>query len=914
MNRIVLLASLLLSAFAGLAQKKTAGLVPTALSTEHRTNPLGLDAPKPRMSWQLTGSGRNLKQTAYALRVATDAGFKKKIWESGTVSSGESVLQAYGGPALTSGQRYYWQVRVTDGTGKTTDWSQPAWFETGLLAESDWKAKWIEPVQDSARVGGTPAPLLRKDFTLSGPIASARVYVTSHGYYELHLNGRKVGDEVLTPGWTVYPKRLQVQTYDVTTLLKPGANALGALLGEGWYRSRLGWENNVAFFGKTLGLLCQLHVRYANGREDWIVSDGSWTSTLDGPIRQNEIYDGESYDATREPAGWNQPGFGGTGWQPVREAQYPLNVLVAANSVPIRRIEEIKPIKLFRTPKGTLVADFGQNLVGWIRLNVSGPKGTTITLRHAEVLDKFGNFYLDNLRGAKVRSQYTLRGGGPEVYEPRFTFMGFRYASIEGWPGEPTPANLTAVVVHSAMTPTGTFECSNPLVNQLQKNIQWGQRGNFVDVPTDCPQRDERLGWTGDAQAFARTAAYNFDVAAFFTKWLQDVAADQGPDGAVPFVIPDVLKKSATFPTELTSAGWGDVAVIAPWTMYQVYGDRALLERQYPSMKAYVEYIHKKAGTANIWRGGSIFGDWLYFHPRETEHTLPDGHTDKDYIATTFYAYSTSLLAKAAEALGKTAEAAEYRKLFDSIKQTVNEQYVTPSGRIASDSQTSYVLALLFDLLPDAQRTKAAQNLVADIKARGNHLSTGFLGTPYLCHVLSDNGFANVAYDLLFQETYPSWLYPVKMGATTIWERWDGQKPDSTFQDVGMNSFNHYAYGAIGDWMYRVVAGLEIGKPGYQHVVIKPVPSEKLTYAKATYRSGYGEIASGWERANGVLTMNVTIPPNTTATVYVPAKTAEAVSEGDRPLTAGEGMKIGSVENGYLRLDVGSGQYRFAVR
>jgi alpha-L-rhamnosidase len=554
----------------------------------------------------------------------------------------------------------------------------------------------------------------------------------------------------------------------------------------------------------------------------------------------------------------------------------------------------------------------GQNMVGWLRLKVTGNKGTVITLRHAEVLDKFGEFYTTNLRAAKCQLTYTLSGAGEEIYEPRFTFMGFRFVEVTGFPGELTTDNLTGVVVHSDMAVTGSYESSNPLINQLQHNIQWGQKGNFVDVPTDCPQRDERLGWTGDAQAFCRTAAYNMDVASFFTKWLKDVAADQKRGGEVPDVIPDILNKQDAL-TAQPSAGWGDVSVITPWTMYLVYGDKHFLENQYQSMKAWVEYIRNKAGESYIWKGGSKYGDWLFYHPPVNNHTEPDGYTEHDFIATAFYAYSTSILAEAAKVLGKSDDAKMYGDLFNKIKEVFINEYVTKAGRVGTCSQTSYVLALKFNLLPDNLRSKAAEFLAGDIRSRNNHLSTGFLGTPYLCHVLSDNGYTDVAYDLLLQESYPSWLYPVKMGATTIWERWDGEKTDSTFQDPGMNSFNHYAYGAIGDWMYRVSAGIEIKDPGYKHTIIQPHPSKKLQYSKASFESPYGTIASGWERKDGKVIIKVRIPANTSATIVLPTGSQDKVTESGKPLSQNVYLKDIVASGNNLTMQAGSGDYVFEI-
>lgn len=879
------------------------------LSCEHKKNPIGIDVKEPRLSWKINSSVRNTLQMAYSVRVATAADFNKKsiVWESGKVNSDASILQEYKGQPLKSNQRYFWQVKVFDNQNNESAWSNTAFFETAFLEKSLWKAKWIEPEKEVVRY--SPASLLRKEFTLKKKIAQARVYVTSHGFYELHLNGKKVGDEVLTPYWTVYDKRLQYQTYDVTDMLATGNNAIGAMLGDGWYRGTLAWGNQWAIYGNKLGLLCQLHIRYTDGTEETIVSDELWKASNDGPIRVDDIYNGETYDARKELPNWAKVGFDAANWWNVSIGNYTNDNLMAQEGMPVKRIEEIKPIKIWRTPKGTLVADLGQNMVGWIRLKVNGPAGTTVTIRHAEVLDKYGEFYTENLRAAKVTIDYTLKGGGEETYEPRFTFMGFRYIAVEGFPGDLKADNITGVVVHSEMAKTGTFECSNPLINQLQHNIEWGQKGNFVDVPTDCPQRDERLGWTGDAQAFCRTAAYNYDVAGFFTKWLGDLSAEQRPNGAVQFVIPDVVSKKAIEPG--VSAGWGDVATIAPWTLYQVYGDKRLLERQYPSMKAYVEYIRSKAGSSNLWKNGSVFGDWLFYKPEMTAHTEADGYTDKDMIATMFYAYSSSLLAKAAAELGKTEDAQFYQNLFEQIKATFIQEYVTPKGRIASDSQTAYVLALHFGLLPENLRANATDYLVSDIKSRKNHLSTGFLGTPYLCHVLSDNGKTDVGYDLLTQESFPSWLFPVKMGATTIWERWDGQKPDSTFQDKGMNSFNHYAYGAIGDWMYRVVAGIEIGKAGYKQILIQPQPNDKLSFAKASLESNYGQISSAWERKNDKMRFTVKIPANTTAIIRLPNAQLDKISESGNVITANAAFKNLKTEAGNAIFEVGSGEYVF---
>lgn len=908
MRQFIICLVLLMPASLLSAQNLTVG----SLTCEHKNNPIGIGVTQPRFSWKLNSPSRNILQSAYSLEVAADERFSRSniVWQTGTVKSGQSVLVVYSGQPLRSGQKYFWRVKIWDNNGKESKWSETGTFETGLLSVSEWKAKWIELERDTVRY--SPSPHFRKEFSVGKQVAGARIYITSHGFYELHLNGKKVGNEVFTPGWTSYGKRLQYQVYDVTGQVVKGDNAIGVVLGDGWYRGTLAWGNNWAIYGKRLGLLLQIKITYTDGSESLVVTDESWKGNNDGAIRMNDIYNGEVYDARKKLTGWNLPGFDEKNWTGVRIGNYPLNNLVATEGSPIRKIEEINPKKIFRTPKGSLIVDMGQNMVGWIRLRVTGERGREIVLRHAEVMDKYGEFYTTNLRGAKCQLNFTLAGTGEEVFEPRFTFMGFRYVEVTGFPGELKPENITGVVVHSDMTPTGTFECSNPLINQLQHNIKWGMKGNFVDVPTDCPQRDERLGWTGDAQVFCRTASFNMDVASFFTKWMKDISADQKPGGEVPDVIPDVLNPQ-TAKTAAPSAGWGDVAVITPWTMYLVYGDKGILENQYPGMKAWVEYIRKRAGDSYIWKGGSKYGDWLYYHPPVNNHTEPDGHTDRDFIATAFFAYSTRLLSMAAKELGKSDDEKFYSDLFNRIKEVFVHEYITPAGRVGTNSQTSYVLALFFDLMPQELRPQAVRFLVDDIRSRRNHLSTGFVGTPYLCHVLSSEGYTDVAYDLLLQETYPSWLYPVKMGATTIWERWDGQKTDSTFQDAGMNSFNHYAYGAIGDWMYRVSAGIEILAPGYKQILIQPHPVKRLDYSRAAFESPYGTIASGWERKDGKIIVTVKIPCNTSAAIMLPSESLSNITEGGIPVSRNPGYRGAVASPGWVRLEAGSGDYVFEI-
>jgi alpha-L-rhamnosidase len=744
-------------------------------------------------------------------------------------------------------------------------------------------------------------------------VRAARAYVTSHGLYELEINGRRVGNQRLTPGWTSYGKRLQYQTYDVTSHLRRGENVVGATLGDGWYRGYLAWKDRRNVYGERLALLCQLRVEYEGGRVDTLGTDGTWRAST-GPILASDLYMGETYDARLEKPGWSSPGFDDAGWKPVRVVPAPAHALVAPMGPPVRAIEEVRPAKILRTPRGETVFDMGQNMVGVVRLKVSGEAGTKIVLRHAEVLDKAGNLYTANLRAAKQEVAYVLKGGGVETYEPRFTFQGFRYVAVAGWPGEPSEDALTGIVLHSDMDPTGRFETSNPLLNQLQHNIVWGQKGNFLDVPTDCPQRDERLGWTGDAQVFSRTSSFNMDVAGFFTKWLADVAADQNDEGAVPHVVPNVLvttdvsRQNEPFPG--ASAAWADVATIVPWNMYLAYADRRLLERQYPSMKAWVEYQRREAGDTHLWTSGFHFGDWLAFATTRSDY--PGATTGKDLIAAAFFAHSTDLLQRAATVLGKEEDASFYGSLVPRIKEAFRREFVTATGRVGENTQTAYVLALQFDLLPDELRREAARRLAAEVETRG-HLTTGFVGTPYLCHVLSRTGRLDLAYRLLNRQEYPSWLYPVTQGATTIWERWDGLKPDGSFQDEGMNSFNHYAYGAVGEWMYRVVAGLELdpAEPGYKHVLVQPQPGGGLTSARARLLTPYGETVSGWSYGDGRMSVTATVPPNARGTVRLPGAALADVTEGGVALANATGITGAAQDGEDVRVEVGSGRYVF---
>ena len=901
------------------------GLGVKRLRCEWKVNPV-IDVAKPRFSWELETAEKNVMQTSYEVQVARseeELGRGKFVWDSGVVKSDGAVGVEYAGPALESERIYSWRVRVWDNHGHVSGWSEEtrgddrggiprsadsarndvalsgaARFEMALLGGADWKARWITPdlAEDTAK--SNPAPLLRREFTVNGKkkIERARLYATAEGLYEMELNGKRVGDQYFTPGWTAYDFRYQYQTYDVTGMVKSETNCLGAMLGDGWFRGHMAFDGRRSNYGTKVALLAQLVITYTDGTQEIVPSDGNWRAAT-GAVLVSDLYDGETYDARLEKKGWSAAGYDDKEWKGVTVVEAPKAKLVAAAGPAVKEVEEIKAVKVLRTPAGDTVVDMGQNMVGWVKFRVTAPAGTTITLRHAEVLDKAGNFYTENLRDAKQTIRYTACGCGEDVFEPHFTFQGFRYVAVSGWPGEVKAEDFTGVVVHSAMERTGHFESSSPLLNQLEHNILWGQKGNFLDVPTDCPQRDERLGWTGDAQVFSPTASFNFETVAFYEKWLKDLALDQQDDGAVPHVIPNILSHT-TRKGDSASSGWADVSTVVPWTVYQAFGDKRVLEEQYPSMKAWVEYMRREAarggeeknpgastdaGATNsekyLYNTGFTFGDWLAYATTDSDY--PGATTDKDFIQTAYFAHSTELLAKTATVLGKKEDAAEYEELEKKIKAAFLREFVTPNGRLSSNTQTAYVLALTFNLLPESMRAEAADRLAADVKKFG-HLTTGFLGTSNLCWALSDSGHMDEAFMLLNRTEYPSWLYPVTKGATTIWERWDGIKEDGSFQDAGMNSFNHYAYGAIGMWMYSVVAGIGIDetRPGYKHILIAPRPGGGLTYARASVESEYGKVASGWEISDGRFVLKIEVPANTTATVRLPSGKVEEVGSG----------------------------------
>lgn len=887
-----------------LATTMSGQVMVTSLKTDYKSNPMGIDNPKPKLSWILKSGVVNTMQDSYEIRVALDQKDLEKgrnlLWETGAVESAQNLHIVYAGQPLKSFQRVYWQVRVKDNHGKTSKWSEPAYWETGILKDATWEAQWISPAWKEDSGQSMPSPYLRKAFNLEKPVREARLYISSHGLYQAEVNGKRVGDLQFTPGWTSYKTRLQYQTYDVTDLLNPAGNAIGIVLGDGWFRGNLGWIDHRNIWGSQLATIAMLRVKYTDGTTGVIATDHTWKAKT-GPILESDIYNGESYDANRALVGWSKPSYNETGWTDVQVSAISKNTLIASEGPPVRIVNELEPLSIVKVGDDWMV-DMGQNMVGWIRIKANGKKGDLITLRHAEVLDKDGNIYYDNLRTAKQTNTYILKGGEEETFEPHFTFQGFRYVMVSGYPGKLEPEQIRGMVIHSDMEPAGTFTCSDPMINQLQHNIVWGLKGNFLDVPTDCPQRDERLGWTGDAQVFAPTACFNMNAATFYTKWLKDLAADQDEDGSIPHVIPNILGHGG-------ATGWADAGVVIPWVVYLNYGEISILQNQFESMKKWIGYMEKRAGEDLIWKGDPHFGDWLSFDASRSDYM--GAYTTKDLIATAYFSYSAGLVAKTARLLGKEEDAMRYGDLSERIKKVFNQEFVTPNGRLVSHTQTAYTLALAFDLLDEGMARKSAEYLARDVEEFG-HITTGFLGTPLISLTLTDIGRNDLAYGLLNRKEYPSWLYPVTMGATTIWERWDGQKPDSTFQDVRMNSFNHYAYGAIGKWMYQVVAGigLDPNHPGYKHIVIDPRPGGGLTSAEATHQSMYGTIKSGWRVNGGLLEMEVEIPVNTSGSIHIPGSPGAVLVNDVRLEDSGMQYRV---ENNQVVAETGSGSYKIKV-
>lgn len=840
------------------------------------SSPAFLASDCPSLSWQVSTDQKNWLQKGYEIEIISSDG--DNIETTGQVHSSESIGITWPFRKLRSHDILHVRVRVQGQDDQWSVWSPPLRVEAPLFAGEDWHSLCISPkVSESGA-----CPHLRTEFSVDEGLVSARLYVTSLGLYQVKMNGRNVTEDCFTPGWTVYSDRLLYQSYDVTALIKPEGNAIGAILAEGWYSGRLGFDGGKRnIWGDRLALMAQLEMRYDDGRFEIITTDTRWKSAT-GPILSSSIYDGECYDARLEMSGWDTFGYDDTGWGAVEEIPLIKKILEPSGKPQVRRTEEITPVDIFLSPSGKQLLDFGQNLVGRVRIRVyGGEAGRTVTIRHAEVLEK-GELGVRPLRTAEATDRYTLKGNSEEVWEPLFTFHGFRYIEIENWPGEIRGKNITAEVLHSDMRRTGWFTCSDELLSRLHENVVWSMKGNFFEIPTDCPQRDERLGWTGDLQVFSPTASYLYDVKGFLASWLKDLSIEQEKvGGAVPPVVPNALGD------RFGAAAWGDAATVVPSLLYARYGDKGILEDHFASMKRWVDFIVSVAGDSYLWDSGFQFGDWL-------DPTAPSdkpwlAQTPKEIVASAYFTRSAVLTAEAAAVL-QLPEESYYRDIALRSRKAFQNEYVTPSGRMLSDSQTAYSLAIVFDLFErEEQKEKAGNRLAALVRDCGYKIHTGFVGTPLICDALSATGHYEETYRLLRQEDPPSWLYPVLMGGTTIWERWDSMLPDGSINPGEMTSFNHYALGAVADWMHRVIGGLAPSAPGYRRIRVAPRPGGAITSARSEHLSPYGRILIQWTISEDMFHLEAEIPANTRAEIHLPGE------PGDAPIEVGSGHWTWSV-------------------
>ena len=832
---------------------------------------VGISEPV-QCSWEIASPLRNCHQTKYQIQISTDAAFSTKLLDTLWVESDQSSHIYLKEFKPQQGVLYYIRVRCElecEQKRHVTPFSDSATVLGPLSNPNQLKDYFISAEQE-CDIPLSKGTYLRKAFTLQKRVSTAVVYSTAQGMYQLHLNGHRVSLDQLAPGWSSYERRLLYQSYVVTDLLTEGKNALAAHLGAGWYKGDLSFLHIHNFYGPYTALSLLLEVTYEDGSKELIYTDESWKGDY-SPIVESELYDGEIYDANLEQEFFDTPLFDDSSWRFARKVPCTSHRIEAQTGSTVMLKERVSPKLAFFTPKGERVIDFGQNMSAHVEIRGQGKAGDKVVLTCFEVLDKDGNVYTENLRKAKQKITYILKDDKNFVYRPHFTFFGYRFIHVESFCSRSDVDNLCSFAIHSTMEQRGTFSCSNDAVNQLQHNILWGLKSNFVDIPTDCPQRDERLGWTGDAQIFCRTATFNVDTYTFFSKWLRDLALDQTQEGGVPHVVPDVLYKYP-FDNWLLNAGthsaaaWADAAIIVPWVLYLSYGDTTILQNQYESMKKWIDFM-KKHANGNIWNYKRQFGDWVALDAEEGSYF---GATPNDLTCTAYYAYSTLLFSKTASILGNRNDESYYFSLYQDIVSTFQKTFFDEEGRMTVQTQTAHILALHFNLTPEKYLKKTIKGLQDLLAKHDGHLVTGFVGTPYFCHALSSHDCVGEAYDLLLKDDFPSWLYQVKKGATTIWEHWDGIKPDGSMWSANMNSFNHYAYGAIGEWLYRVVAGLEIDEksPGYKHSIIAPRIGGNLTFAQAKYRSIYGEISVKWdvEKHNTIL-LTACIPPNTSATI-----------------------------------------------
>lgn len=866
---------------------------------ESQTNPLGIDRERPLLQWKINDSRRGAAQTAWQVLVSSSPELLKSdtgdMWDSGKVESDQSVHIEYNGKPLKSGKAYYWKVRVWDKDGIPTVWSAPAKWEMGLLSASDWKAGWIARSKDEP----LRSVYIRKDIELPGKnINAARLFVTGLGNYVFYVNGNRVGVDLLTPGWTDFPKRLEYQVYDVTSLLQSGQNAIGAILGSMWWSGGLGWRGGVRYSEGPLKLLAQLEVEYSDGNKEVFATDTTW-KWHNSAIVYDHIYHGETYDANLEIDDWNMPGFDDSVWAYAEPASYE-GKLVGPRFPALREQMQLIPVSLTEPVPGEYVYDLGQNMVGWAQFIVNAPQGDTITLRFAELIHDDGTVAQENLRSARATDKI-ISNGEPLVWEPKFTYHGFQYVQISGLKQKPAQTDLIGKVIYTDQPFIGNLETSNELINRINRNITWGQRGNFFTVPTDCPQRDERLGWMGDAQIFAPTANFNMHLDRYWTKWMFDIFDGQDEAGWVHDVSPGIVVGGPSKP------GWGDACVIIPWMTYLYYGNTRILEENYESMKKWVEYMYSKSKDhIYVWNEGDGkwhgYGDWIAVEP-----------TPSAPIGTAYFAYTSKLLSKMASIIGRQNDAAYYEKLYKEIANAYQKEYwnTVEKNNYPGATQTASLLPLAFGITPDDLKDQVVRNLVENVKARDVHPTTGFLGTGYILSMLSKYGHHDLAYRMINQRTYPSWGYMVEKGATSIWELWnsDTERPE------GMNSRNHFALGCVGEWMWNTLAGLNIckEKPGFKRVIIRPEPVDDLKWVKAQYESNYGKILVDWKVDGTTFTMKLIVPENSEALIIMPGLKANAtITEGGKNITSGNIPGISLNEKGEILALAGT--YNFVVR
>jgi len=864
-----LLLSLALSAASAFAAAPASSLV----VDEGFVDPIGFHDPSPSFSWKLPEATK--RQTAYQLRVFL-AG--KTVWDSGWVDSSQSTYVRYAGPAFASLDRVTWQVNLRDEEGRELGWSEKAGFELGLLSKADWKARWIRPAAETDP-RSEPVALLRRSFEVSKPVTSARIQVSARGLFELSLNGLRVGRDHFANGFTPYKSRLDTLSYDVTGLLRVGLNRIEGLLGTGWYAGRFPFSpKQCGPYGRDTALIAQMEICYADGSTEILCTDAKWESAYGGPIRSSSLYDGEVYDARCVA----------TDWAPVQvESGLGEALLSPKPFSPVRAGVELAAGRITEPTPGHYVFDLGQNMVGWARLRIPVEKGHTITVRYAEMLRDDGTLYTDNYRSAKSTDSYTAAADGVIEWEPHFTFHGFRYVELSGLPAGRLPELgwVTGATLHSDLPVVGRFSSSHAKLNQLQRNIVWGWRGNSVDIPTDCPQRDERLGWTGDAQVFCPTALYNTASHAFWKSWLASMRDEQDPDGAIPDVVPTA---GQTFREH--SPGWMDAATFIPWEVYVRTGDRSVLAENFAMMERQVAW-YRNQSVAGLLPTIQGYGDWLQPYTLRERSGPGDwkgnllGDTPPPLLGAAFRARSVQILADSARILGRSGDAQRYSLEAAGLRSAFVSAYFDDEGRLRPkpETQTAYTLAIAFDLLPESLRQKAGAHLARLVREAGSHLRTGFLGTPHLVAALDRTGNPELAMEVLLQESYPSWLFSINQGATTIWERWNSYTRSEGFGDVAMNSFNHYAYGAIGQWMYERLAGLapDPENPGYRHFFVRPLFARQLSQATAELETPYGRALSSWKRLDHHVDLEVVVPPNTTATLQLPGRSAtETLSAG----------------------------------